>query len=433
MKVYLRKDGTMGKYAIIGFGCAGYNAAKAIRECNDNSSIDVYEQTKEPPANPMLTTYYASDRLTLKGSYPFGNLEEIKDELKLTMKSNVTVQTVDLKTKTVITTDGTKESYDKILLATGASALLPPMEGLPSDKVFVMRTMDDAHKLRNYLDAHPVKQAMVVGASMVGIKVVELLYNRKIDTTLVDLAPFLFPLAAYENVGRELERRLQEKGIHCLWEKSVSGITKEGVSFLDGSESPADLICFCIGTRANLDLVGNTDLVKNQSLEIKKGIVVNQKMETNIPDIYAAGDCCEGTNIQTGESMIIGLWANAGYQGETAGKNMAGYPSSYSGTIVHNITHYLDTDFIGLGDTRITGETISFGDIISNLYIQAVRKNGKIQSMNILGNEQISGVLKSYFTKQLTQESNLSTIQKGVLLKNGISIEFIEQLEGVRI
>lgn len=422
----------MGRYAIIGFGCAGYHAAKAIRESGDRTPIDVYEATKEPPANPMLTTYYAGDKLSLEGAYPFGSMAQIMKELNLHVLDGVKVQSVKPYEKVVITADQKMVSYDKILIATGASAILPPMKGLPDPRVFVMRTMADAQSLKDYLAAKEVKRALVVGASMVGIKVAELFYKKGIDTTIADMAPFLFPLAAYESTGRELERRLQEKGFHFKWSAGIEEITRDGARFSDHTEVPADIICLCIGTRANLELAANLETVQGSGLEIRRGLVVNHRMETNIEGIYAAGDCCEGTNLQTGETMIIGLWANAGSQGQTAGQNMAGIPSEYQGNIVHNITHYMDTDFIGLGDTRLPGKRISWGDIRGDFYIEAVLDGKRLQSMNIIGGREVSGILKSWLMKRIQDDqAELSAMQKGVLLHYGLDQELIDRLGGI--
>lgn len=435
----------MNRYAIVGFGCAGYHAAKAIRQSGDNSVIDVYEMTDQPPANPMLTTYYAGDRISFEGAHPFGTMEKIKQELGIQIFRNVLVKTVFPAEKEIELADGQRCRYDKILLSTGAKAILPPMKGLPDKRVFLMRTMDDAVALKSYLENHVVKRALVVGASMVGIKLAELFYNKEIPVMIADMAPFLFPLAAYESVARQLEERLVQKGsgksssprsaksgkMQFKWQAGIKAITANGALFTDDQEVAADIICLCIGTRANVELVANLDVIKGQKLQIQRGIVVNQKMETNIPGIYAAGDCCEGNNLQTGETSIIGLWANAAYQGETAGQNMAGVQSEYPGSIVHNITHYLHTDFIGLGDTRLPGETVTFGQIDGDLYIEARVEGKKLNSVNIIGGKHISGILKSWLLKKITdQEAELSEIQKGILIKNGITQEFIDRLGG---
>ena len=421
----------MKRHAIVGFGCAGYSAAKAIRETAPEDEIHVFEKTTEPPANPMLTTYYASGKLDSRGIYPFGSLEKIQGELNVSVQSGTAVKKVYPASREVELEGGSRLAYDDILIATGAHALLPPIEGLPDERVFLMRTMDDARKMKAFLARRQVKKAVVVGASMVGIKVAELLLNAGVDTAMADFASYLFPLAAYENVAREIEKRVAARGVHFLWNAGIQAVTPRGARFSTGDELEADIICLCIGTRANVELVANTQVVEGQPLDIRKGIVVNDRMETSAPGVYAAGDCCEGTNLQTGETMIIGLWANAGCQGETAGVNMAGGSAEYKGNIVHNITHFMEMDFIGLGDVRLPGETVSFGSLEEGNYVQAVMKDGALQSVNILGNFAVSGLIKSWLMKKLEDpEAELTDMQRGLLIKNGLSAHFVDLIGG---
>lgn len=418
-------------YAIVGFGCAGYHAARAIREQDPAGDIHVFETTLTPPANPMLTTYYTSDKLPYQGVFPFGTLEEITARLAISMHSGVRVERVMAGERSLLLSSGERPAFDRILIATGARAFLPHLEGLPSQRVFLMRTLEDARKLKERLAAGDVKKAVVAGASMVGIKVAELLLARGVETTLADAAGYLFPLAAFENVGRELERRVAQRGVHFKWNAAISAITRTGTRFDDGSELEADVVCLCIGTRANVELAANTEVADGQGVDIRRGIVVNSRMETSAPGIYAAGDCCEGTNLQSGETMIIGLWANAGCQGETAGLNMAGGRAEYAGSIVHNITHFMDMDFIGLGDNRLDGQVSTFGDLREGLYIQAVTKDGALRCVNILNGGEVGGVLKSRLMKQLGGgDSAISGIQRAVLRRNGLTDELIELLGG---
>ena len=421
----------MSRVAIVGFGCAGYNAAKAMREAGYDGEIHVFEKTAEGPANPMLTTYYAGDKLAYQGAFPFGTQEEIAAEWNLIIHKQAVVARVVAVEKAVLLESGEKEYFDKILIATGARAVVPTLEGSQGENIFLMRTMEDAQKLKDHLDTHPVKNAVVVGGSMVGIKVAELLYNRGIHTTIADMAPYLFPLAAFEDVGREIERRISAAGIACKWNAGITSITEKGAGFSDGTTLPADIVCLCIGTRANVQLVANTQVVEDQPVRINRAIVVDDHMRTSCEGIFAAGDCCEGTDLQSGETMIIGLWANAGMQGETAGKNMAGQDAVYPGNIVHNITHFMGMDFIGLGDNRLEGERYTFGDIRGDNYIEAVMKDGRLQCVNILGNYRISGILKNHLMKELAgEDTTLGPVQKGLLVKNGLDRDFVELIGG---
>ena len=420
------------RYAIVGFGCAGFNAARAIRTEDPQGEIHVFEQTGAPPANPMLTTYYASEAINYKAIFPFGTLEEIRVRYSLIIHSEVRVAHVRAERRELVFEDGDVASFDRILIATGARAFVPPIDGYPSDHAFLMRTTADAVRLKTYLDATPVKKAVVVGASMVGIKVAELLLNRGIETTIADFAEFLFPVAAFRDVAEELEERVRSRGISFAWHKGVAGIGERSVRFSDGTELEADIVCLCIGTRANTELLANKELVEGERVEIKRGIVVDEHMRTNIPGVYAAGDCCEGRNLLTGETMIIGLWQNAGFQGDTAGHNMAGADRVYRGTIPHNITHFMDIYFIGIGDNRAIGETLTYGQLKDPLFVKAVQRKGDLKCVNIIGNSEVGGILKSFFLKQLSLPvpARLPTVQRMVLMKNGLPTEFIDLLEG---
>ncbi|MBR2121363.1 MAG: FAD-dependent oxidoreductase [Lachnospiraceae bacterium] len=416
-------------YVIIGFGCAGYYAAKTIRENDTGGEITVFSEHGYAPYNPMLTTYYAADRIPFSALFPFGSMEDISSSLKLDVRTGVKVSRVDAKAKTVILDNGEKVNYDRLLISTGASAFAPGFEGLDPGEAFYMRTVQDAVALKEELDRNPHEKALVVGASMVGIKVVELLVDRGIRTVLSDMAQKMFPLAAYDDVAAQIAERLEKKGVILELGNALKSVQKDGGLYHclmnDGTSVDADLIVLCIGTRANTGIV-NTDEVR-----VGRGIIVDENMRTSDPDIYAAGDCCEGNELQSSNTMIIGLWANAAHQGTTAGANMAGARAEFDGNFMHNITHFMDMDFIGFGDNRILGEVLTSGNIHSGLFVEAVMKDHRLAGVNILDNYRISGAIKNYLYAVMENGAvDISPIQKGILIKEGLKPSFIEKLEG---
>lgn len=419
----------MAEYAIIGFGCAGYYGAKTIRENDPDGKITVFSEHEYSPYNPMLTTYYVANKIPFEGMFPFGDMYKIKEELGLNVISGKKVARVDADSKTVVMENGEEFVFDKILISTGASAFAPAFEGLAPEKAFYMRTIGDAIKLKEALESHSYKSALVVGASMVGIKVVELLNARGIKTTFADMANRIFPLAAYESVSREIERRISEKGVKLALGSALSSVEETSDGFKcnmsDGSIVEADLIVLCIGTRTNVSIV-DADKVK-----INKGILVDENMATSADGIYAAGDVSEGAELQSKDSMIIGLWANAAHQGITAGANMAGGTASFDGNFMHNITHFMDMDFIGFGDNKLPGTVYTSGDITKGLYVEAVIGEEGLVGVNILDNYRISGTVKNYLYRIMeTKDTALSPIQKGILIKEGLKPSFIEKMEG---
>lgn len=419
----------MQRTAIIGFGCAGFHAVKALRRHGYSGEIHIYSDAGDPPANPMLTTYYVAGKLAWEGMFPFGGLEVLKREYSLTLHLDCPVVSLDAKTRCLTLGDGGKESFDHIVLATGARALVPPIPGADAPNVFCMRTVEDARLLRQRLEGG-VKSAVVIGASMVGIKLVELLQAQGVAVILADMAPHIFPTAALPEVAGEIQARLEARGIGLRFSRPIEAIESrpDGLTVcLGGGERlDCDMALLCIGTRANTQLAG-------EGIETGRGFVVNTRMETSAPGIYAAGDCCEGLNLLTGQAQIIGLWDNAARQGETAGANIAGVtpPAVYPGNITHNITHFMDMDFIGLGDNRIAGTCKTFPLPGRRGRVDIVTHAGLPVCVNILDEYRISGVLKRFLLKTVEDKgARLGPAGRGRLEREGVPAALIDYLEG---
>ena len=296
----------------------------------------------------------------------------------------------------------------------------------PAGKTFVEA---DARRLRQRLEAGDVRSVTVIGASMVGIKIVELCREAGIACTLADLAERVFPLAALPDVSAEIQRRLAQPGVALRFGAAVTRAEESARQvttwFAQGEAVTSDLLVLCIGTRAR------TELARAAGLEVDRGIVVDDSMQTSAPGIYAAGDCCQGREIMSGGHQIIGLWANAAYQGQTAGHCMAGDPVIFSGNILHNITHFMGMDFVGFGDVRTQGEVHRVGRPTDRRYIEAVVADGELRCVNLLDSYHISGVVKNYLMNRFTgNRAPLPTALRGLLAREGFTDEFLSLFEG---
>lgn len=417
------------RYAIVGFGCAGYHALTALRESDLDAEIHVYSDSAEPPANPMLTTYYAAGRLPYEGLFPFGSLEDILRRLSPVLHTGVTVTALDKETRTLTCSDGSKATFDAILLATGADPVVPPLGVTVGNRVLCMRTVADAKALRDRLAKGDVRSVTVIGGSMVGIKIVELCREAGLSCTLADMAERIFPLAAFSDVSEEIQRRLEEQGVTLRFGGAVTGAheREDGVTttFAQGEPVESDLLVLCIGTRAR------ASLARDAGIEVGRGIVVDDSMETSATGVYAAGDCCEGRNVMTGGHQIIGLWANAACQGQTAGHAMAGQPARFSGNILHNITHFMGMDFISFGDVNAEGDAYTIGSPTHRRYVKAVVSDGELRCVNMLDSYHISGVVKNYIMNRFTgNKSPLPTALRGLLAQEGFTDKFLTLFEG---
>ena len=415
----------MERYAIIGFGCAGYHALKAMRDQGFEGEIHVYSELGDPPASPMLTTYYVSDIIPRSGLYPFGSLEEISVKYRAVIHRDCRVTALDPETKTVTLEDGKTERFDKILLSTGATPIAPDLGVGDSKRVFYMRSVADADRLRDALAEGQVNSAVVVGASMVGIKVAELLQKRGKHVLLMDLAPHIFSVAAFPDVAEEIERRVAAQGVSLLFGCGVKHAEETENSILtsldNGKVLESDILVMCVGTRAR------TELVQGTAVNVQRGILVGDDMSTSVPGIYAAGDCTQGRNLMDNSQMIIGLWANAGYQGETAGRVMAGGHVEFTGNIPHNLTHFMGMDFVSFGDIRIQGETRRFGRPDGPTYIRVTVADDRVVAVNILDIYQVSGIIRNYMLGVLAgSKEPMSPALKGYLSQVDMEQEFID-------
>lgn len=337
------------KIAIIGFGGAGYNAAKEVRRQDAEAEIHVYTDTDIGPYNPMLTTYYVKGAIPYDAMFPFGSLEQIERELRLTVHRETPVTKLEPEIRTIHLANGNTAQYDKILISTGASAVMPPIPGLDLPGVFKMRTAMDAVAFKKRLDEGKIKTGLVIGASWVGIKVIEDLVTYGVKSTLVDGAPWAFFVATFEETANRIQKDLEDKGITVSCGQMLDHIEQEANGQLtavmkSGQRFTADTVAVCIGVRMNVGFL------KESGLEMNRGVLVDKHMETNIPGIYAAGDCCEAIDIQCGKHRNIGVWFNANKQGMVAGANMAGIPMEFDANVLVNLAHYLDYDFISIGD-----------------------------------------------------------------------------------
>jgi 3-phenylpropionate/trans-cinnamate dioxygenase ferredoxin reductase subunit len=350
----------------------------------------------------MLVTYYASGKINFDVLFPYGADKKFFQTYNVKLHLGSPVVKLDALEKVIFNDAGYELSYDQCLVATGAGPLIPPIEGIKNEGVYTVRTVEDAIALKKTLTADN-KSVLVVGASMVGIKMVEMYLKNDFTVYFADMADHIFPLSAHENCAIQIENYLIDKGVQLRLGAALNKIEKTTQAFnayYQNIETPdkVDIIIMCIGVRANLSFID-----RNQ-VDVQAGILVDDYMNTNCEGLYAAGDVAQGRNILSGEKQIIGLWANGRYQGRTAGLSMVDKKEIYRGTVPHNITHFLDIDFVGVGDVK-NGDKI-FEDFLDDKYCRLVWKNNRLVGINLLNTPEISGILKSYFIKNLENDNS---------------------------
>ena len=403
---------------IVGNGCAGAECIKALRQSGYRGEIHLLTDSRWPISNPMLTTYYVAGKIGFEGLFPYGAGQEFYLKHGVDVYPESVVVALDAKQKVAHAKSGLEIRYDQCLVATGATPVLPLIEGIGSDRVYTLRTVEDAIRLKEAMTQAP-KKVLVIGASMVGIKVMELFYKAGVEVCLADLAEHIFPLSAHPECARIVEERLEQRGIHLRFGAGIEKVeeTSRGVRayFKGGTESEeADLLVMCIGVKAN------TGFIDRKQVAIDRGILVDEHMRTSIPGLYAAGDVAQGKNLLSGESEMIGLWSNARSQGRTAGRNMAGENESFRGNIPHNITHFMGMDFVGIGTVNDHDRMEKKYD--GKTYLLLFWKDGLLAGANFLDNYTGSGVVKNALMKGLRHDgaslSDSVPVIQNQLIKN---------------
>lgn len=245
--------------------------------------------------------------------------------------------------------------YSKLAICTGATPFVPPIDGLPAEGVFTLRTVTDAFAIDDYMNLYNGRRAVVVGAGYIGLEMAEQFRERGLEVTVIELAPQVLPRFD-QTVARAVERELERLGCDVLLGTQVTGIDKDHrgkVTAVRTSRGPvpADLVMMSIGVRPNVGLA------RDCGLELGKtgAIWVNPRMQTSDPDIYAAGDCVETVHRMTGEPTWIPLGSTANKMGRTAAINIVGGHDEFPGVVGTSLVRVgkMNVGVTGLGQMAL--------------------------------------------------------------------------------
>ena len=349
---------------IIGFGTGGMNAAIGLRTGGYTGPVTVVSDTATLPYSPILTSYYAGGMKEYDECFPW-SADEIAD-LDLTVVANSPATELDPQEHVVRTATGDFR-YSKCVIATGSTPMpwgFPGVEG-EDYKPYMLRTMDDAARLKALLENPDCKRILLSGASMVALKTLEACLNKGKDCTLVGMNPHVLDFNALPETAMRFERGLLAKGVTLRLGQTIksvrridvgAGATQLEVTFSTGDVDVFDEISVSHGMKSNLDFI------KPGTIEMDRAIVVDEFMRTSDPDVYAAGDVVQATELISGQKRVVGIWKNAALQGACAGRAIAAElagrvpaaADALAGSIATNTIGVLGTLFISAGTMEIT-------------------------------------------------------------------------------
>ncbi|MHB9033717.1 MAG: NAD(P)/FAD-dependent oxidoreductase, partial [Anaerolineae bacterium] len=318
---------------IIGNSATAVGAVESFREYDQSAEITIVSE--EPHliySRPMLSHYLGKDIDRPRLAYRDPDFY-VKHNVKTVLEDAVT--SIHPVSHVIQTASGLTLNYDKLLICTGGTPIVPPLEGTNIPGVYTFTRLQDALAIEKHLSESSVSRAVVVGGGMIGIKAADALLKRGIPLTMVELAPRILSAAMDETGSAMLTRVLSEHNVDVLTNNTVTSVQSEhgrldGVTLRDGRDIPAELMVFGIGVRPR------SDLARAAGLNVNKGIVVDKYMRTSEADIYAAGDVAEAFDLVVDMNRTVAIWPNAYRQGAIAGAHMAGVDRADTGGIAMN-------------------------------------------------------------------------------------------------
>lgn len=380
------------KYVIIGNSAAAVGAVEAIRK-NDKTGVIVIisNESYHTYSRPLISYLLMGKTNEEKMKYRNDNFySDNQCELKL----NKTALKIDADKKRVILDDNSFESYDKLLLATGSSPFIPPIKGLEKVKnKFTFTGLDDAKALESVL--HEGSKVLIIGAGLIGLKCAEGLSKKKVEISCVDLSNRVLSSILDDDGSGIIIKHLEDNGIEFCLGRQITEL-ENGMANLDnGIGIQFDVLVMAVGVRPNISLI------KDAGGQTGRGIFIDDRCRTSIPDIFAAGDCCESMDVSSGEIKPIALLPNAYMQGECAGMNMSGVDFIYDKAIPMNAIGLFGKHIITAG--TYSGDVFLKNDGVN--YKKLFYSNNRLMGFILIGCIDKAGIYTSLIREKTPLDS----------------------------
>lgn len=407
------------RYVIIGNGAAGVTGAETIRRLDPEGAIAIISDEELPFYSRLLLAEFiagaaSEEELLLRTEASYAALG-----VELLLRS--TVVRLEPEEKRILLADGQALSYDRLLIATGASPMLPKVEGLEGPGVFSLRTIKDAKEI--VAASQNIEYAVVIGGGLVGLHAAFGLQARRLAVAVVEMLPHLLPQQLDRRAGEILGEAIEAKGVQVILGQAVEKIlrrdrTVEGVVLTDDQRVECGLLVVAAGVRPNIALA------QEAGLQVGEGILVDSHLQTSLPDVYAAGDVAETIDPLVGQRTLSAVWPSAVEQGRVAGHNMAGDPVEYEGAFgLLNSVEFAGTPIISVGLIRPEGNayeiSVSEG---KDSYRKLIFREDRLVGVILLGEIERAGIYTALIRQQIDvskirEELSAGTINYGHLLR----------------
>jgi nitrite reductase (NADH) large subunit len=332
-------DPSVGRVVIVGNGVAGATAADHARRLHGGCEIHLVSMEPHRLYNRMAISRLIHGRSAMQGLYLLP--DSWYDDHGITCWLNTRARAIDLTGRTVTLATGESLPYDRLVLTTGSRSVVPDIDGIGLPGSFTLRRAEDAIAMRAYVQDHDVRSAVVTGGGPLGLESAYGLHKLGVGTTVVHRGTRLMGRCLDEPAAQVLQRYLEALGITIVTEatpRAVRGVDHvEGVELADGRTLDCGLLLACPG------VVPEVDLARAAGLVVDRGIVVDRRMRTSDPAVFAAGEAAQI------DGVVAGLWPPSARQGEVAGVNAVGGAVEYTPTIAMTVLKGIGLDVASIG------------------------------------------------------------------------------------
>ena len=384
------------RHVIIGAGPAGVVAAETLRRVDPSSDIFMLGDEPEPPYSRMAIPYLLAGNVGESGTH-LRHGETHFEQLAIDLRQD-RVRRVDPANRITILSNGHEIAYDRLLIATGAHAVKPPVEGMDSEGVENCWTLADARRI--LAGAKPGSRVVLMGAGFIGCIVLEALAARGVDLVVVEMADRMLPRMMDETGGAMIARWCESKGVSVRTATRVAGIARRNGSLALATDSgdpiDADLVVCATGVAPNIDFLDSAGGAAGVGIECDAGILVDHRLRTSVRDVYAAGDVAQGPDFSTGRQEVHAIQPTAVEHGRIAALNMAGAETPFRGSLSMNVLNTLGlvSSSFGLWMGVEGGERSVAADEARSRYLRLEFEEDRIVGALALGLTQHVGVLR---------------------------------------
>ncbi len=378
------------EYIIVGSSHAALEAATAIRLIDADGTLTLLTRDAHLPYSPTILPYVVSGRsqpgnVVLRGPAYF-------HDTAISFEPGATAVSLEPAQSSLRLASGETWQYERLLIATGAAPMLPPVRGLTDVPFHVLRSMDDAIELRKAMGQ--ARSAIVLGAGLIGMHAAENMAKAKIAVTVVEMQPRALSGYFEPKASAIIERTFARNGVRMLMGQTLSSVERRGdgclATLADGTEIAAGLLLVCTGVKPNIGFL------KGSGIEIDAGILVDDRMRTNLPDIWAAGDVTQAPGFWGGK-VVNGILPNAVEQGRIAGLGMANDAGvkAFPGAVPLNTYSFFGQQAIsvGRGGAGSGLEIEESGDEAEEVYRRIVLKDGQLVGIAAINDFVDAGIM----------------------------------------